>query len=172
MSRFTAVLKHLEIVGLAPGDVVLDWGCGTGKFSEMLPQGVTYIGADISPALIERAKVEHPERQFFLVDDGADWELPEPCAHVVAIGTWNLPNEDIAGWAQAACHLEEVAGLFAHATKSFVGSFLAEGAAEDSEIEHVTYPAVYLIDVAERVKARWCLDHSHRDNDYILRLQH
>lgn len=180
MDRFSAVLNHLEWAGLEPGDVVLDWGCGTGAFSEMLPDGVTYIGADISPAMIDRARQKHPGRQFYLLPsyegyDSESWrashvinyEIPGPIDHIVAIGTWNLdprlPDVDIAM-------------LLRKAKKSFVGSFLAKETDIDSDIEHTTYSRNGLLRIVDRIDdlglvKRWVI-HKHRHNDYILRLQH
>jgi len=79
--RFLAALHHLDLRG---GDTLLDVGCGTGRFSEFLPESVAYTGTDWSKKMLVRAEFEHPGRTF-------RGEIPWwRYDHVVAIGTFNL----------------------------------------------------------------------------------
>lgn len=52
---------------LKPGEWLLDAGCGLGSVVEVLPPGVGYVGVDISPELIEIARLRH-KRQFCEAD--------------------------------------------------------------------------------------------------------
>ena len=48
---------------------VLDLGCGTGALLRALESsGVTGVGADVSPAMLERARAHRPDGQFVLLD--------------------------------------------------------------------------------------------------------
>jgi ubiquinone/menaquinone biosynthesis C-methylase UbiE len=60
--------KVLKLLDLTPGSRLVDLGCGQGAFSAVLPHEVTYLGLDISPALIGMAKKRFPKRQFLVHD--------------------------------------------------------------------------------------------------------
>jgi len=48
-----------------PGEKILDWGCGNGRFFEIFEKlGVDYFGIDISEKLIEIAKNKYPQTKF------------------------------------------------------------------------------------------------------------
>ena len=49
---------------LRPGDRVLDAGCGLGNASGLVPRGCVYTGIDVSPHLLEIARVRHPNAHF------------------------------------------------------------------------------------------------------------
>jgi SAM-dependent methyltransferase len=79
--RFIAALRHLD---LRKGDTLLDFGAGTGRFSEFLPREIDYFAYDWAPGMLERVEREH-ERANAL------HELPDVLFdHVVAIGVFNL----------------------------------------------------------------------------------
>lgn len=65
---FTAAVAEL---GLRVGDVVLDAGCGTGRALPVLRQAVgangTVLGADLTPAMLERAAREGRDRAGLLL---------------------------------------------------------------------------------------------------------
>lgn len=79
--RFDAVAMHLPTHGS-----VLDFGCGTGAFSDWCFPTVDYYGFDWAPAMLNRARREHPDRVFLDSIDGLDFDA------VVAIGPFNLPG--------------------------------------------------------------------------------
>lgn len=53
---------------IIPGDRVLDLGCGNGRFSEIFPEDIDYIGVDNSEKMIEIAKKRYPKSKFCLAD--------------------------------------------------------------------------------------------------------
>jgi SAM-dependent methyltransferase len=46
-----------------PGDRVLDIGCGPGTLVPLLPE-VDYVGFDLSPEYIQRARAKYPDKNF------------------------------------------------------------------------------------------------------------
>lgn len=59
----------VELLGLAPGDRVLDAGCGFGRFAAALAdQGLDAVGADISPAAIAEAERRCPGPTYLVAD--------------------------------------------------------------------------------------------------------
>jgi len=59
----------IKRLGITPnkGDNVLDLGCGDGRLATALPQ-VNYLGVDFSTARIDKAKTNHPTREFICDD--------------------------------------------------------------------------------------------------------
>lgn len=55
-----------EFVRAAPGDRILDIGCGPGGLLEHLPAGVEYVGYDINPRYIATACERYGDRGRFL----------------------------------------------------------------------------------------------------------
>ena len=49
-----------------PGGSVCDVGCGYGAFSDLLPEGVEYLGVDRNPEKIMEASQLRPERRFLV----------------------------------------------------------------------------------------------------------
>ena len=47
---------------------VLELGCGTGFLLDVMPDIGHYMGQDISPLMLERAKTKHPYRDFYCGD--------------------------------------------------------------------------------------------------------
>lgn len=80
-SRFEAVLRHLD---LADGDTLLDYGCGTGFFSEFLPPTIAYFAYDWAEGMRERVRSTY--ERVWVFDEMPDMAFD----HVVCIGTFNL----------------------------------------------------------------------------------
>lgn len=74
----------LELVGIRPDDVALDVACGPGSLAlEIAPLVQSVIGADITPAMIEQAKIVQREKGIANVR----WTVADLC---------DLPFEDAA----------------------------------------------------------------------------
>lgn len=52
-----------------------DWGCGDGQVLRHLTPHVNYIGIDVSQTIIDRLKLEFPDREFILADEADDIEV-------------------------------------------------------------------------------------------------
>lgn len=98
---------------MQPNDVLLDYGCGTGAFCELLPLSVEYVGYDWSPAMRARARRDYSPRGVIIDDfDG------EPAFdYVVCIGPFNLKD----GWSKERT-FETVEELWGMTEKAMVVS--------------------------------------------------
>jgi cyclopropane fatty-acyl-phospholipid synthase-like methyltransferase len=95
-------VRQLEV---QPGQRILDIGCGPGNILDFLPQGVDYVGLDVSEPYIQQANRRYGGRGRFLCRDfNAESSLDEGCFdRVMAIGLLHhLPDS-------AASHLFRVA---------------------------------------------------------------
>ncbi len=64
--------RHRELLEehIRPYDSILDAGCSWGRMLDLFPedwQG-SYLGIDISPDFIAKAQVDHPDREFAVMD--------------------------------------------------------------------------------------------------------
>ena len=74
----------LASLTFAPGDRVLDVGCGTGTFSAAVASlGADVVGADISITMVDEARRRHAGAGFVVADAQVD-ELPGPFDQVVS----------------------------------------------------------------------------------------
>lgn len=92
-SRLAYVREHLR---LEPGQRVLDLGCGPGDILQFLP-AVEYVGYDINPAYIERARKRFGQRGAFhcrAVTD--DLSVTPPFDVVIAHGVLHHLDDDAA----------------------------------------------------------------------------
>lgn len=85
--RHVAVIEALDPQA---GDRLLDWGCGTGELSELVPADVDYTGFDWAEGMIIRAGTDHPDHRF------QSWEPSGVFDLVACIGCFNLPG----GWSK------------------------------------------------------------------------
>jgi SAM-dependent methyltransferase len=58
-----------EMVQPARGERILDIGCGVGASVKFLPDGVDYVGIDVSGPYIETARTRHGKRGTFICSD-------------------------------------------------------------------------------------------------------
>jgi SAM-dependent methyltransferase len=79
----------LSSSGVMTGSLVLDAGCGSGRYSDALTAcGFRVIGVDRSAALIEQARARPTEAAFICADFLA-WDPPETPAAVLCRGVLN-----------------------------------------------------------------------------------
>lgn len=67
-ARTKIVAEHVRP---APGDEILDLGCGPGELLTHIPEAVRYTGVDINPQYIARARERHGARATFHVGDAS-----------------------------------------------------------------------------------------------------
>jgi trans-aconitate 2-methyltransferase len=68
----------IELLAPAPGERILDLGCGTGALTARLAErGAVVVGLDNSPAMLEKARAAHSHLRFEL-GDATTFSFPEP----------------------------------------------------------------------------------------------
>ena len=68
----------LELLGVKPGERILDLGCGTGDLAKQIQEyRADVIGIDASPEMIAKAKAKYPELDF-CVANAASFYFDEP----------------------------------------------------------------------------------------------
>jgi SAM-dependent methyltransferase len=71
-----AIPAALELLDPRPSEAILDVGAGQGVLApSILERGARYVGIDISPALLERARQRRPRAARFLVGDARRLDL-------------------------------------------------------------------------------------------------
>ena len=152
--RFLAVLDHLD---LRDGDTLLDFGCGTGRFSEFLPHAVSYHGLDWSQEMRERVALEHPRACVL-------GELPELIFdHIVCIGPFNLAD----GWSKEQTYAQ-LADLWNGYTRRSLVASLYRG----HDPACIRYEPEDVAEMARRLGcATFALDCRYLENDLLLELQ-
>jgi ubiquinone/menaquinone biosynthesis C-methylase UbiE len=96
----------LELLHLKSGDAVLDLACGQGVLERKLPQGVGYMGVDISPSLIGYARdhAVNPSHRFLEADITRPLNIPKD---VFTHATIVLALQNIEFPDQALLHASE-----------------------------------------------------------------
>jgi 2-polyprenyl-3-methyl-5-hydroxy-6-metoxy-1,4-benzoquinol methylase len=84
---------------VAPGERVLDLGCGEGRFtSELARAGAEVVGADVAEEPLSRARALHPELDLRLLDGEGPWPLPDASFDAVWAGEVIEHVADTAAW--------------------------------------------------------------------------
>lgn len=60
--------RAAQLIATTKAQTVLDVGCGIGMLVPHLSEGTDYLGIDIVPELIEKAREHYPERRFSVAD--------------------------------------------------------------------------------------------------------
>lgn len=93
----TAIPKTLQLMGVQPGENVLDIGCGQGVLApHVVKAGGTYIGVDLSKSLIKQAQQRHGNEGEFYTGDGSKLsEIPQIKEHTFDVVVFMLSIQDI-----------------------------------------------------------------------------
>jgi len=143
--RFDAIY---EAVNLRPGECILDFGCGTGAFSDAFPTD-QYRGYDWSFPMVERARREHPYHEFVST---LSWQHFDA---IVCVGTFNLPGSYAETW-------QTLNSLWTRTDRVLAVS-LYYGDDENC----LSYDEYDCCDFAKNRASRWRIE-KHRHNDLLL----
>jgi SAM-dependent methyltransferase len=143
--RFEAALDALKG---SLSTSLLDFGCGTGAFSEHIPSH-EYFGYDWSQSMVQRARDEHPDHEF---TSALSWRRFDA---VVCIGTFNLPGSTYETW-------RTLMSLWEITDRVLVASLYC---GEDESC--LRYDEYDLCDFARNHADRWRVE-KHRHNDLLL----
>ena len=116
--RFASLCR----IGDLTGSSILDVGCGWGDLYDYLNghyEGVRYMGIDINPRYIERAKELHPEARFEVADFG-EYE-GGPFDYVFASGVFSVKIPDYK-----EIYFGQIKTMFAMARKGVAFTMLDE----------------------------------------------
>lgn len=148
--RFLAALRHLDLL---EGDTLLDFGCGSGRFAEFLPQSVSYYAYDWAEGMRERVRRDHP--RAWVLDEMPDMTFD----HIVCIGPFNLKN----GWSKRRTW-EMLDALWVLTDRTLVVS-LYTGNDPDCLIYNIEEVA------CEIPNNRFLIDSGYLDNDLMMVLK-
>ncbi len=98
--------KTLQLLQLKTGDSVLDLACGQGVLARSLPQGIDYVGVDISASLIQSAK-KQSKAPFYVSDITKPLQLRHSSfSHATLILALQNLEHPQAAFKNAADHLK------------------------------------------------------------------
>jgi trans-aconitate 2-methyltransferase len=95
----------LDRAGFAPGERVLDAGCGSGRVTRLLlERGVRVVAVDADPAMVAKAREALPAEMPVLRQDLLDLELDEPvdAAFSCAVFHWITDHDRLFARLHAA----------------------------------------------------------------------
>lgn len=152
--RFASVLAALNPL---PGEILLDYGCGTGALADLVPPD-RYLGFDSSPGMVERARRDHPDHRF--VDASAP-PVPVDVDLVAAVGPFNLAD----GWGKYHTWAT-LRFLWGHTRRALAVCLYA-----GDDPACLSYGTDETSDFAETLDAAYWQIRRHRPNDLLLVLK-
>jgi SAM-dependent methyltransferase len=130
-----------QYVKPAPGERILDLGCGTGAAVPYLPSDIEYIGVDISSAYIDRAKAKHDGiRKFIVADVTSSTEPHGPFDRAFSFGVLHhIPDDGVNKVLKRVSQLVKPAGIYATIDPCLVpqGNWIADWLAKNDRGRHV-----------------------------------
>ncbi|HSR65721.1 MAG TPA: class I SAM-dependent methyltransferase [Xanthomonadaceae bacterium] len=92
-SRSLVCSDHFRV---APGQRVVDVGCGTGEILDYLPEGIAYYGFDLDPGYIRTAQARYEGRGHFTCADitSLPADAIPPCDLAIAFGLLHHLDDD------------------------------------------------------------------------------
>jgi SAM-dependent methyltransferase len=94
--RIGFIIGKLQARDVRPPKLVLDAGCGTGRYSaELASEGFNVIGVDRSPELIKIARERRVRNARFEVCNLLAFAPPAPCSAVLCRGVLNDFTDDV-----------------------------------------------------------------------------
>lgn len=156
-------------VGTLDGASVLDVGCGLGDlygYLRTVGVNVEYTGYDITPALLEAARIRFPEGRFLKrnIADLSETDLKAGWDYVIASGIFYLRQQD------PDAYLREMVGRLARLARRGVAfNTLSARAPDKSAAEYYAEPAMVLgacLDLTSRVVLR----HDYMPHDFTVYL--
>lgn len=80
-----------QYLRLQPHQWMVDVGCGTGEMLDALPEGVHYVGFDLSQRYIDSARTRYGDRARFERASSA-WMSLRPAASIFPRSIWLSPS--------------------------------------------------------------------------------
>lgn len=151
--RFAAVI---EALAPQPGEVLLDFGCGTGLFSIYVRDDVVYRGYDWAPGMVQRARQDHPNH-FFSSDI-----VDEPADVVACIGCFNLGDN----WSRDQTW-DTLTDLWANTNRALAVCLYSGGYDEDC-ISYLDFECIHFCKTL--MDATWKIER-HLRNDLLVLLE-
>jgi ubiquinone/menaquinone biosynthesis C-methylase UbiE len=94
-----ALRRDFLLARVAPGERVLDVGCGEGRFtSELRLAGAQAVGIDVAEEPLERARSRDGLLDVRLIDEAGDWPLEDSSFDVAWAGEVIEHVADTAAW--------------------------------------------------------------------------
>lgn len=153
-------------IGVAPGDSVLDFGCGFGDmypFAEQRKIDIRYTGVDITPSFIDVARSRHPAADFRMVD-----VLSEPAVErwdwCFVVGALNLALPDGGSLAFIQSVMQR---LFEISNKGIAVDFLSSFVNFEAE-GHFHADCGEMLQFAHSLSRRVVLRHDYLPYEYTL----
>jgi SAM-dependent methyltransferase len=161
INRFEALCAFRDL----SGKVLLDVGCGTGDLKAFLDKrfkNFTYLGIDLIPAFIEKARIRFPEKEntFFIQADFITDGLPE-VDHIVASGALSYQTTDLL------FHYSAIVKLFSRAKRSLSFNLLdAEATAPSPWLK--AYDKNEVLAFCKRLTVNTALITGYEDDDFTI----